>query len=575
MKIYHNRFVKHVIEEKLSMGMKVDEGVEDFYATQPDDADLGNKRRLSRAHAAVAKRMKRRKNDKQFTSLITIATALARQKDNEHGVGSYNQHRLLSTLQEIGFHIPTKLSIGLPDGDEELWLSDDDEMNSDTASAASTDNEENVIPLIETLSNRGNKRNRNPKKRKRTEVAEGSEEGEGPEAQVEEEEPLPTKQKLWPPFSNDEIFCLFPQIRRALTAPNLLSSAGKPTEGVSFKEIVDSVRSVPRLVDQVPHGMSLEKMVCLSLELLRRVPITFGMKLSARKVGVLGPSAATREPATSGQLKQPFLKIVDSNVSALDAPEARFLWFLPPNHVQNDYLESLETVFFMAITRGFLTTSGKMIDFERIRSLQHQATLPSFPDQMIEEFREQELERYNKSDQPFTYTTVRTQPLQGHSSSYTAMALPSKITVPNRRSLVLRAERPSTILNTSIVRDAIARLPGGVGTRGDLIALFLQSSFVSTNSSDLSVASSIVTASLERLELEWDSTVRFDSDLQLYINTHRHRSIEELSRAQITHEELRSGHSSALWKRFHDLRRSSDTPSVNLDLLLKGRPPVI
>ena len=51
-----------------------------------------------------------------------------------------------------------------------------------------------------------------------------------------------------------------------------------------------------------------------------------------------------------------------------------------------------------------------------------------------------------------------------------------------REHFLLKDSRPSHVNLLSLVRDAACRLPGGVGTRPDVVQLFLESAYVSLSS---------------------------------------------------------------------------------------------
>ena len=53
-----------------------------------------------------------------------------------------------------------------------------------------------------------------------------------------------------------------------------------------------------------------------------------------------------------------------------------------------------------------------------------------------------------------------------------------------REHFLLKAERPSYITILCLVRDAAARLPGGVGTRADICELLKESQYINESITD-------------------------------------------------------------------------------------------
>lgn len=75
------------------------------------------------------------------------------------------------------------------------------------------------------------------------------------------------------------------------------------------------------------------------------------------------------------------------------------------------------------------------------------------------------------------------------------------------------------------MRDAAARLPGGVGTRADVCTLVRDSQFVVEDIMDEQL-SPIVIGALDRLHYERDPCVSFDGERKLWVYLHRDREEE-------------------------------------------------
>ena len=91
-----------------------------------------------------------------------------------------------------------------------------------------------------------------------------------------------------------------------------------------------------------------------------------------------------------------------------------------------------------------------------------------------------------------------------------------------REHILLRKDRPSFITILSLVRDAAARLPDGVGTRADICELLKQSQYINEDIPDDKL-SNIVSGALDRLHYEEDPCVKYDNEKKLWTYLHRDR----------------------------------------------------
>ncbi|KAJ8683468.1 hypothetical protein QAD02_019260 [Eretmocerus hayati] len=147
-----------------------------------------------------------------------------------------------------------------------------------------------------------------------------------------------------------------------------------------------------------------------------------------------------------------------------------------------------------------------------------------------EEFRRQERMRYAAPHKAFTYK------LHG----YLAVVGPVKgIYQPNtsgiankaRGHTILMPERPSFVTILALVRDAVARLPNGEGTRAEICMLLRDSQyiqedmFVKDKEANLN---SIVSGALDRLHYEHDPCVKYYPKRKEWLYLHRARSEFEL-----------------------------------------------
>lgn len=76
------------------------------------------------------------------------------------------------------------------------------------------------------------------------------------------------------------------------------------------------------------------------------------------------------------------------------------------------------------------------------------------------------------------------------------------------------------------VRDAVARLPNGQGTRMDICELLKDSQYLKPGATEQTVQS-VVSGALDRLHYEPDPCVKYEPKRKIWICLHRSRSMEE------------------------------------------------
>ncbi|KAG7173151.1 Nuclear factor related to kappa-B-binding protein-like [Homarus americanus] len=97
---------------------------------------------------------------------------------------------------------------------------------------------------------------------------------------------------------------------------------------------------------------------------------------------------------------------------------------------------------------------------------------------------------------------------------------------------LLVPDRPAYVTILSLVRDAVARLPNGEGTRSDICELLKESQYLAplTSSTAENNLNSVVSGALDRLHYENDPCVKYDTPRKLWIYLHRNRNEEEFER---------------------------------------------
>ena len=92
---------------------------------------------------------------------------------------------------------------------------------------------------------------------------------------------------------------------------------------------------------------------------------------------------------------------------------------------------------------------------------------------------------------------------------------------------ILKNERPPFSSILTIVRDAVARVPDGVGTRLDVTELAKESQWLETKGVDENILSMTIGGGLDRLQAEEDPCCRFDPVTRLWVYLHSIRKIDD------------------------------------------------
>ncbi|KAI3945004.1 hypothetical protein MKW92_010251 [Papaver armeniacum] len=162
---------------------------------------------------------------------------------------------------------------------------------------------------------------------------------------------------------------------------------------------------------------------------------------------------------------------------------------------------------------------------ERFRDLRAQKSLTTISpnsEEVRAYFRREELLRYLVPDRAFSYTAA-----DGKKTTVAPLRrCGGKPTSKARDHFMLKIDRPPHVTILCLVRDAAARLPGGIGTRADVCTLIRDSQYVVEDVGDAQV-NQVVSGALDRLHYERDPCVLFDGDRKLWVYMHRNREEED------------------------------------------------
>ena len=137
-------------------------------------------------------------------------------------------------------------------------------------------------------------------------------------------------------------------------------------------------------------------------------------------------------------------------------------------------------------------------------------------------FRCQEQLRFENPDRAFQYTAVD----GGKAMVAPVKRINGKLAAKAREHSMLEFDRPAHVTILCLVRDAAARLPGGVGTRADVCTLLKDSQYFVQETPEAQL-NQVVSGAMDRLHYEKDPCVRFIPDKKLWVYLHRDRREED------------------------------------------------
>ncbi|TRY78471.1 hypothetical protein TCAL_06813 [Tigriopus californicus] len=139
-------------------------------------------------------------------------------------------------------------------------------------------------------------------------------------------------------------------------------------------------------------------------------------------------------------------------------------------------------------------------------------------------FQEQERQRFSNPNQPYTYR------MYGRSSVVGPLKPSSKHNIKQHPLMI--HQRPPYITMVVLVRDAVARLTQGQGTRNEIVELLRDSQYLNEEGlRDANALSQCVSGALDRLQSEMDPCVKYDGAKKIWTNLHHDRSEEDFAQA--------------------------------------------
>ncbi|OON14923.1 hypothetical protein X801_09281, partial [Opisthorchis viverrini] len=192
--------------------------------------------------------------------------------------------------------------------------------------------------------------------------------------------------------------------------------------------------------------------------------------------------------------------------------------------------------------------------------------LKPFSEEQVISFQSQEAERFARPWLPFVYRIQNYESVVGPlrsapsaASQGATVVLHQSTHVKARDHPLLRPDRPIYVSLAEIVRDAVACLPNGEGTRGDITTLVQNSGFL-LQFIDQRKLQQCVSSALDRLQGEAsDPSVYFNAAHRIWVYRHRHRTPEEFAEIHETRCAMNEAKRSV---QRGDVRTSSATASA-------------
>ena len=148
-------------------------------------------------------------------------------------------------------------------------------------------------------------------------------------------------------------------------------------------------------------------------------------------------------------------------------------------------------------------------------------SVPTIPESSPEEralYREEEARRYESPETAFRFTSRDGEPV-----SVAPLQLPGSKAPKMRPHALLIKKRSPAVTILSLVRDACARFPAGVGTRADLCILFRDTQYL-VEDADLEQVSQCVGSAMDRLRYQKDSCVSYNLETRMWTYLHKERN---------------------------------------------------
>ena len=137
-------------------------------------------------------------------------------------------------------------------------------------------------------------------------------------------------------------------------------------------------------------------------------------------------------------------------------------------------------------------------------------------------FRREEALRYAQPNKAFSYTAVDGKKVVVAPLKKRGGKLFKRICHYD----ILKSNKPAFFTLHCLVRDAAARLPGGVGTRDDVCVLARDSQFIVEDISDSQLRKA-VKGGLDRLHYEDDPCVKYEKERHQWTYLHGDRKVED------------------------------------------------
>lgn len=297
------------------------------------------------------------------------------------------------------------------------------------------------------------------------------------------------------------IFVFFGKLRDAFRA--LDNSA-------TLDALVEKLKAAGNVEDDRLPQYPLKEFVRLALEFLASpppptAPFSLGSGASSSSSSPLG--------SASGGLSPDALPIVK-----YERAKKAWRWLPKDNKVYR--LQSIEQLFYFAAARNMVDSKTGNLTLATVKQHKCTNTIELSSPEAMASHRLQETDRYGNPERAFTYVTNGMKAVVGP-VKHTGSATRGPSNKP-REHFLLKTKRPAHVNLLGLVRDAAARLPGGVGTRPDVAILLKDSQWVVEEIPNGKL-NTVVSGALDRLHSQNDPCVRFDPDQKLWIYLHRLR----------------------------------------------------
>ncbi len=288
----------------------------------------------------------------------------------------------------------------------------------------------------------------------------------------------------------------------------------------TIDDIVSAVRRLPACLTMKPADMTIDEYAITALHLMAS-PEPSGRRPWAKQTPV---PTLTMDGAVPISLDGPTTCIDDTKPCSVVDPlliydyhTRRWRFIAPPSTDVSSLGEYFIDMIADLTTRGTVEvtapteTRDVQVSVSLVPGKPVPHTIPVHRPEVVAQFQAEEIERFLAADKPFVYV------IEGRRY----LSPPLKKGRGQAKNVILADVRPAQATIQSLVRDAVARLPDGYGTKYDIVALVRQSQWFASNVGSEAAVLTAVGPVLEKMGIDWG--IETDADRGVVVDVWHNR----------------------------------------------------